>query len=98
MLIRTTIFIVATLIILLLISPILTGATLIAVLIIIVFAIFYALKMKALQKKIQSEKAAMTTVAEETWANVRTVKAFSNEKKEIEKFDRDNGAVFALCK
>ena len=40
----------------------------------------------------------MTTVAEETWANVRTVKAFSNENKEIEKFDKDNGAVFALCK
>ena len=40
----------------------------------------------------------MTTVAEETWANIRTVKAFSNETNEIEKFDKDNDAVYALSK
>ena len=40
----------------------------------------------------------MTTVAEESWANVRTVKAFSNEASEIEKFDKDNEKVYALCK
>ena len=40
----------------------------------------------------------MSTVAEESWANVRTVKAFSNETSEIEKFDKDNEKVYALCK
>lgn len=40
----------------------------------------------------------MTTVAEESWSNVRTVKAFSNEKEEINKFEIDNANVFKLGK
>ena len=38
----------------------------------------------------------MTTVAEESWSNVRTVKAFSNEGDEEQKFCSDNEAVYAL--
>ena len=98
MFIRSFIFIIITLIILLLISPVLMGTTFISIVVIMVFAVFYARKMKALQKSIQKEKASMTTIAEESWSNVRTVKAFSNETQEIEKFSRDNDRVFALGK
>ena len=98
MFIRSFVFIIVTLVILFVISPVLTGTTFASILVIMIFAIFYARKMKSLQSKIQAEKAAMTTVAEESWANVRTVKAFSNESSEIEKFDRDNEKVYALCK
>jgi len=35
-------------------------------------------------------------VAEESWSNVRTVKAFSNEREEINKFEVDNTVVFGL--
>ena len=98
MFIRSFTFIIVTLVILFVISPVLTGTTFASIVVIMVFAIFYARKMKSLQKRIQAEKAAMTTIAEESWANVRTVKAFSNETDEIQKFDRDNEKVYALCK
>ena len=38
----------------------------------------------------------MTTVAEESFSNVRTVKAFSNEVEETAKFDKGNDSVFVL--
>ena len=72
------------------------GTTFISILIIMVFAAFYAKKMKELQNKIQKEKAGMTTVAEESWSNVRTVKAFSNEGHEVRKFSTDNETVYDL--
>ena len=40
----------------------------------------------------------MTMVAEESWANVRTVKAFSNEGQEVEKFVDENDKVYKLGK
>ena len=40
----------------------------------------------------------MTTVAEESWSNVRTVKAFSNERNEVLKFVHDNETVYDLGK
>jgi len=94
MFIRSFIFIIVVLIILLLISPTLMGTVFGSILIIMIFAVFYAKKMKSLQAQIQKEKASMTTIAEESWANVRTVKAFSNETQEVEKFITDNDLVY----
>jgi ABC-type multidrug transport system fused ATPase/permease subunit len=39
---------------------------------------------------VQEEKALMNTSAEESFSNVRTVKAFSNEITESEKFGKGN--------
>lgn len=98
MFVRSSIFIMITLIFLILISPTLMGTTFAAIILIMIFAFFFARKMRALQKDIQKEKAAMTTVAEESWSNVRTVKAFSNEGQEVGKFIHDNEVVFQLGK
>lgn len=40
----------------------------------------------------------MTTVAEESFSNIRTVKAFSNEDEETRKFSEGTDAVFELGK
>jgi len=54
--------------------------------------------MRDLQKLIQKEKAVMNTVAEESFSNVRTVKAFSNEDEEMVKFANGNEVVFTVGK
>lgn len=40
----------------------------------------------------------MSNVADESFGNIRTVKAFSNEIEETEKFDKHNWDVFNLSK
>ena len=82
------------LILLLVISAPLTGVTFLGIIPLLVFAGFYGRWMRTLQKKIQDEKGVMNTTAEESFSNIRTVKAFSNEKEEANKFDRGNGVVF----
>ena len=43
-----------------------------------------------LAKACQDEKAILGNVAEESIGNIRTVKAFSNERQEAESFARTN--------
>lgn len=50
--------------------------------------------MKVSQKKIQDSKAFISTVAEETFANVRTVKAFATESDETKRFNKGNQEVY----
>lgn len=76
---RTTLFIIGALTILIVLSPILAGAVFSSILPIMIFGFFYGRKIRKLQKEIQEEKAKMTNVAEESYGNIRTVKAFSNE-------------------
>jgi ABC-type multidrug transport system fused ATPase/permease subunit len=38
----------------------------------------------------------MSTIAEESFGNVRTVKAFSNEEEEIRKFNLGNQEVYKI--
>lgn len=40
----------------------------------------------------------MTNVAEESYGNIRTVKAFSNEQEEIVKFEEFNNKVYDISK
>jgi len=40
----------------------------------------------------------MTNVAEESYGNIRTVKAFSNEQEEISKFEEFNNKVYDISK
>ena len=49
-----------------------------------------------MQKEIQGEKAKMTTVADESFGNIRTVKAFSNEDEEIKKFKAGSTLVYKI--
>lgn len=90
MFIRGFTFIIAVLIILLVISPILTAAVFAAIIPIVCFSIIYGKAIRKIQVNIQQKKAEMTTCAEESFSNVRTVKAFSNEKEEALKFDGSN--------
>jgi ABC-type multidrug transport system fused ATPase/permease subunit len=50
--------------------------------------------MRTISKQVQEEKAKMNTSAEESFSNVRTVKAFSNELNEAEKFSKGNIASY----
>lgn len=54
--------------------------------------------MKNIGVAVSSEKAKMGTIADESLSNVRTVKAFANEKEEIRKFDIHSDRVYALGK
>lgn len=98
MFVRGTLFIITVIIILCIISPVLTGVTFLGIIPIILFAGFFQRWMRTLQRTIQAEKAAMNTVAEESFANIRTVKAFSNEDSESVKFDGRNMASYEAGK
>lgn len=52
--------------------------------------------MKKNQKLVQDKKALLATMAEESFANVRTVKAFSNEREECRKYARENNEVYKV--
>ncbi len=98
MFVRGTVFILATLAILFVISPILAGSTCLGIIPILVFATIYGSKIREYQKNIQEEKALMSNVADESFGNIRTVKAFSNELEETNKFQRHNLKVFDISK
>lgn len=46
----------------------------------------------------QKSKGEMMAVAQETFANVRTVKAFADEKGSIKSFQKQNAAVYHIGK
>jgi len=52
--------------------------------------------MKDLGKSVSGEKAKMSTIADESLSNIRTVKAFSNEEEEIRKFNEYSHNVYKL--
>ena len=94
MFVRGVMFILIVLCILMVISPALTGMTFAGIIPLIVFSRFYQRWMRTLQRLIQSEKGKMNTVAEESFSNIRTVKAFSNEASEMSKFGEGNEVVY----
>lgn len=56
-------------------------------------------RFRVLRKEIQEKKGIMTQTAEECFGNIRTVKAFANEKEEAQKFkDGSDGVKSAECK
>ena len=81
--VRCFVFCVTVIVIMVLISPVLAGITLASIVPIMIFASIFGSKMRKLTKQQQEERAKMTTVAEESFSNVRTVKAFSNEDYEL---------------
>lgn len=83
MFVRGSVFIICTLVILFLFSPVLAGVTLAGIIPVLVFAGIYGNAIKKLTKVIQDDKAKMSNVADESFGNIRTVKAFSNEIEEV---------------
>ena len=83
MFVRGTTFIICTLIILFIYSPTLAGVTLGGIVPVLVFGGIYGAQIKKLTKQIQNDKAKMSNVADESFGNIRTVKAFSNEIEEL---------------
>jgi len=55
-------------------------------------------KMKELARLESAEKAKMSTQAEETLSNIRTVKSFSNEDDEFNRFSEANDQVYVIGK
>ena len=94
MFVRSMLQIIVMLFILFYISPTLTGTTLAGVAPLIVFSNYYKRCMRTLQREIQTEKGKMNTTAEETFTNIRTVKAFNNEDAEMDKFETGNYVVY----
>ena len=96
MFLRSFIFIMVSFVFLFLISWELTLTMIGSILPVIVFSVFYGRMMKTAQKKVQDGKALISTVAEETFANVRTVKAFATEGQEVTRFERGNTQVYEI--
>lgn len=61
-----------------------------------VTAVFMERKLDGIYESISEENAALTTIAEENLAGVRTVKAFTREKFEIQKFLSHNQRYYDL--
>lgn len=58
------------------------------------YTFIYAKKMRSLQKTIQDSKAKISHIAEESFGNIRTVKAFANEKDESLRYWKSNNQVY----
>jgi ATP-binding cassette subfamily B (MDR/TAP) protein 9 len=96
MFIRAAIFVLVSFVFLFIISWQLTLTIVVSILPVIIYSIFYGNKMKKAQKIVQDKKAKISTLAEESFANIRTVKAFANEEEEARKFKIENDAVYEV--
>lgn len=96
MFIRSSFTIIATLIICFILSWKLALTFMAGIIPIAIFAIKYANYMRAIAKKISATKALMSTIADESLSNIRTVKAFANEEEEIIKFNKYSSDVYDL--
>ena len=86
MFVRSFVFIIVAFIFVFIISWQLTLVIIGCIVPILIFSVFFGRAMKNIQKAIQDGKALISTVAEETFSNVRTVKAFATENDEVRRF------------
>ena len=96
MFIRSMIFVIVSFVFLFVLSWQLTLTILISISPVIVYSVFFGNVMKKTQKIVQDKKAAISTLAEESFSNIRTVKAFANEQEEAAKFKRENQVVYKV--
>ena len=94
--VRSTLFIILSFGILFVLSWELTLTTVASILPLVVFGIAYGSAMKKAQKEIQDKKAWISTLAEEAFSNIRTVKAFATESEESSKYSTGNESVYLL--
>ncbi len=67
--------------------PLMTGISLVTAPIIVISAAVYFSKVKTVFDRVERAEASMTTAVQENVTGTRVVKAFQNEKFEIDKFD-----------
>lgn len=96
MFLRSGTSIVASLIIIFVLQPKLAATFLAGFVPILFFFIKFGLVMKDNAKAVSREKAKMSSVAEESIGNVRIVKAFANEKREIREFGKFSDEVYKI--
>ena len=90
---RALVTILVILVIMIAISPILTGVVFGGVTIIVIITkLFMGLVLKQ-QMKIQAAKELMTQVSHESFQNIRTVKAFAAEETELAQYGKENKQV-----
>jgi ATP-binding cassette, subfamily B (MDR/TAP), member 8 len=92
--VRSSLFIIFVLVACLLISPILTSITFGSVIPIICGAVCLGKIIRTLRRKKTDNNAKMSIIAQESFSNIRTVKAFSNEDSEADKFSLENQEIF----
>ena len=98
MFIRAFIFIVVTMVIICLISWKLTLVTLGGIFPILIVSKIYGAIVKKISKEVQDQKAEMGSISEEAISCIRTVKAFSTEKFETDRYKKKNAEAFRLGK
>ena len=96
MFIRSVIFVLTSFIFLFVISWQLTLTIVVSIMPVVIFSFFFGNIMKKAQKVVQDRKAQISTLAEESFSNIRTVKAFANEEEEARKFKKENDAVYKV--
>jgi ATP-binding cassette subfamily B protein len=96
MFLRSFLFIIVAFVFLFIISWELTLVMIGTILPVIIFSVTYGKYMKTAQKKVQDGKAQISTVAEETFSNIRTVKAFATELYETKRFTLGNNVVYDI--
>ena len=94
MFIRSLLFVIVALVFVFIISWQLTLVMIASILPVLIFSVFYGNMMKRTQKIIQDNRATISNIAEETFANVRTVKAFATEADEIVRYEVGNHEVY----
>lgn len=62
-----------------------------------VMAVVYGRFLRGISRNVQDSLAGATTVAEERISNIRTVKTFSQEEREIERYANAISNVLKLC-
>merc|ERR1712176_1375515 len=92
--VRAIVTIAVVLVIMIYISPILTGVTFAGVMVILLVTKYFMGQMTKAQRRIQEAKGQISQVSLESFQNIRTVKAFAAEDTEIKAYARANNTVF----
>lgn len=98
MFMRCFVSIIAIIIILFVLQPLLAVTFFVGFVPMTFFALKFGSVMKGIAVKISDKKGRMSSIADESLSNVRTVKAFANEGEEIRKFNLESDAVFQMGK
>merc|ERR1711871_1268135 len=96
MFLRSGVSILASIIIIFVLQPVLAATFMVGFLPILFFSIKFGQVMKDNAKAVSSEKAKMSSIAEESIGNVRIVKAFANETREMREFGKFSDQVYKI--
>ncbi|MGQ9780131.1 MAG: ABC transporter ATP-binding protein [Bacillota bacterium] len=90
-----TAMVIGTVVAMLLVDAVLTGAILLVAPLLLFFTAVYSRAVKPLYDEVEARSGRLHTVAQENISGIRVVKAFVRAAEEKAKFDRENLALFA---